>query len=189
MKRPSFILAAVAVVVVLVIGLTQLGSTSSGGGRGVALTQAQRELAGSPPALDALHHDANRLLPGKDLQARITALRGHPIVLNAWGSWCVPCRREFPLLQRVSAKAGKRVAFVGLDVQDPAGDAAKFLRANPVTYPSYQDIDKRLFLGYGLIGTPSTIFYDARGRKTFLHSGPYTKDAQLLADIRRYTGA
>lgn len=189
MRRPPLILAAVAVVVALAIGLTQLGSTSTSGGRGVGLTRAQRDLAGSPPALDALHHDANRLLPGHDLRARIAALRGHPIVLNAWGSWCVPCRREFPLLQRVSARTGKRVAFLGLDVQDPASDAAKFLRANPVTYPSYQDLDKKLFLGYGLIGTPSTIFYDASGRKTFLHSGPYTRDAQLLADIRRYTGA
>ena len=189
MKRPWIVVAVVAVVVVLVIGLTQLGSSTTTNKRAPGLTAAQRQLTGSPPALDALHRDANRLLPGKDRKARLAALRGHPIVLNAWGSWCAPCRAEFPLLQRVSERVGKRVAFVGLDVQDPAADAAKFLRSHPVTYPSYQDINRALSSGYGLIGTPSTIFYDARGKQTFLHSGPYTKDAQLLADIRRYAGA
>lgn len=189
MKRPPIVAAAVAVVAVLVIGLTQLGSSTPADRRAPGLTAAQRQLAGSPPALDALHRDANRLLPGKDLKARIAALRGHPIVLNAWGSWCAPCRAEFPLLQRVSEQVGRRVAFLGLDVQDPAADAARFLRSHPVTYPSYQDINRALSSGYGLIGTPSTIFYDARGKQTFLHSGPYLRDADLRADIRRYAGA
>jgi hypothetical protein len=89
----------------------------------------------------------------------------------------------------VSARLGRRVAFVGLDVQDAADEAAKFLSTHPVTYPSYQDLDRSIFIHYGLIGTPSTIFYDAQGRKTFLHSGPYTRDADLLANIKRYTGA
>ncbi|MCW2967045.1 MAG: Redoxin domain protein [Solirubrobacteraceae bacterium] len=189
MKRPQIVIAAVAVVVVLVIGITQLKSNTTHGGSAPSLTAAQRLLAGSPPALDALHHDADQLLPGSGLAARIAALRGHPIVVNAWGSWCGPCRQEFPLFQRVSAQLGKRVAFLGIDVQDPRSYAAKFLASHPVTYPSYQDLDKKIADQYGLIGTPSTIFYDAKGRKAFLHSGPYTKDADLRADIKRYAGA
>ncbi len=189
MKRPQIVIAAVAVVVVLAIGITQLGSNSTQRGATPSLTAAQHALAGSPPALDALHHDANRLLPGSGLTAQIKALRGHPVVVNAWGSWCAPCRAEFPVFQRVSAQLGKRVAFLGLDVQDPRADAAKFLTANPVSYPSYEDFDQAIANRYGLIGTPSTIFYDARGRKVFLHSGPYRSDAVLRTDIKRYAGA
>lgn len=189
MKRPQIIIAVVAVVVVLVIGLTQLQSTPAPTGRGPSLNAAQRALAGSPPALDAVHRNADRLLPGAGLEARIRALHGYPIVVNAWGSWCAPCRAEFPVFQRVSAQLGKRVAFLGLDVQDPRSDAAKFLTANPVTYPSYEDFDQAIANRYGLIGTPSTIFYDARGRKVFLHSGPYRSDAVLRTDIKRYAGA
>jgi len=189
MNRTLIALAAVAVVVVLVIGITQLGSPGSTGGRGPSLRAAQGRLAGSPAPLEALHRDANRLLEGKGLDARIAALRGYPIVVNVWGSWCIPCRQEFPLFQRLSADLGKRVAFLGIDTQDPAQDAAKFLHGHPVSYPSYQDPDKTIFNRYGLVGVPSTIFYDAKGRKAFLHSGVYRKESDLRADIKRYAGA
>jgi len=81
------------------------------------------------------------------------------------------------------------VAFLGLDVQDAAGDARSFLADHPVTYPSYQDFDKAIFTSYGLLGTPSTIFYDRQGHKVFLHSGVYTRAADLRANIKRYAGA
>ena len=191
MPRRNVLIAVVAVAAILAVGLTQLGGTSGSGGGGKAPTasQAAKRLAGSPPKLDALHRDADRLLPGRDLQARIAALKGYPIVLNVWGSWCVPCRQEFPVFQRVSAEVGKRVAFVGLVTQDPTDESRKFLASHPVTYPSYQDFDGSLAKSFGLLGTPSTIFYDAQGKKRFLHQGPYRKDADLLKAIERYTGA
>src|SRR5689334_10462677 len=132
MPRRNVLIAVVAVVAVLAIGLTQLGGTSGSGGGGKAPTasEAAKQLAGSPPKLDALHRDADKLLPGKDLQARIAALKGYPIVLNVWGSWCVPCRQEFPVFQRVSVKVGKRVAFVGLVTQDPTDESKKFLKSH-----------------------------------------------------------
>jgi cytochrome c biogenesis protein CcmG/thiol:disulfide interchange protein DsbE len=191
MQRRNVVIAAVAVVVVLVIGLTQLGGTSGsgGGGKAPSRSEAQRRLAGSPPKLDALHAQADQLLDGKGLKARIAALRGYPIVVNIWGSWCIPCRQEFPIFQRVSTAVGKRVAFLGIDTQDPESDARKFLREHPLTYPSYQDLDGSLAKSFGIIGTPSTIYYKADGKLAFLHQGPYRKDADLRADIERYAGA
>ena len=189
MRRPRIVIAAVAVVAVLVIGLTQLGSTDTQGGKTPSLSAAQRRLAGSPPALDAVHHDANRLLPAAGLAARIKALRGYPIVVNVWGSWCPPCRAEFPVFQRVGAAVGRRVAFLGIDTQDSASEASRFLAKHPVTYPSYQDFDGKLRDSYGLSGTPSTVFYDRNGKKAYLHQGPYRSDAALRDDIRRYVGA
>ena len=97
------------------------------------------ELAGSPPPLAALHQQAGQLLGGESaLAARIRALRGYPIVINAWASWCAPCRSEFGLFASASARYGRRVAFLGADTDDSAGDARTFLAQHPVSYPSYQ---------------------------------------------------
>jgi cytochrome c biogenesis protein CcmG/thiol:disulfide interchange protein DsbE len=191
MQRRTLVIAAVAVVVVLAIGLTQLGGTSGEGGGGDApsLAEAKQLLAGAPAALAALHENASELLPQDEFEQQIEALKGYPIVVNVWGSWCVPCRQEFPVFQRVSAKLGKRVAFLGIDTQDPEEDATKFLRAHPLSYPSYQDFQGELARGLGLIGTPATIYYDAKGKKAYLHQGPYRTDAALEADIAKYAGA
>ena len=81
---------------------------------------------------------------------------------------------------------GKQVAFVGVDLRDDRGSASRLLKTVPLSYPSYEDPDGKVYNGYRLQGTPSTIFYDASGKQTFLHSGPYFHQADLDADIRRY---
>jgi cytochrome c biogenesis protein CcmG/thiol:disulfide interchange protein DsbE len=187
MRRRPIVIAAVAVVVVLAIGLTQLSSTDTkGGGKAPTLSAAQRRLAGSPPPLDALHRDANGLLPAHGLARQLAALRGYPIVVNVWGSWCAPCRTEFPIFQRVSARLGRRVAFLGIATQDSNAGAGRFLATHPVSYPSFMDYDGSVRSSYGLLGTPDTLFYDRKGQKAYLHQGPYRSDADLERDIRRY---
>ncbi len=190
-KRPIVILAALAVVAVVVVGVAQSGGGRSDRRATLAPSdfrrQATTRLAGSPPALAALHRDANRLFAGRALKTRLAALRGHPVVLNVWGSWCVPCREEFGVFQQASLRLGRGVAFLGLDTQDSREAAARFLAQVPVAYPSYSDFDGSLAKRLGLIGTPTTLFYDARGRLRQLHQGPYRRLADLEADIRRYT--
>src|SRR5690349_17725735 len=122
MKRALFVLGAVALVVVLVIGLTQAGGKEdSGGGQdGFDLARAKQQLAGAPAPLAALHDQADELLPGgaAAFRARLRELRGHPVVINKWASWCGPCRAELPILQQVSTERGKQIAFVGLNARD-----------------------------------------------------------------------
>jgi cytochrome c biogenesis protein CcmG/thiol:disulfide interchange protein DsbE len=142
-----------------------------------------------PPQLEALRTQANRLLGGGPgaFERRLRELRGHPVVVNQWASWCGPCRFEFPFFQRLARKYEGRMAFLGVDSQDAHGDAEDFLRELPLPFPSYYDKDAsiaRLFGGGR--AWPTTAFYDAAGKLTRTHLGAYATEAKLDEDIRRY---
>lgn len=147
------------------------------------------DLAGSPAPLAALHTQANHLLGGglTAFQARLTALRGYPVVVNKWAHWCDPCQSEFPVFQRVSVALGRRVAFLGLDGNDQTAGAQAFLRQFPVSYPSYED-PHSVIANHIRAATyfPQTVFYDRAGRMVYDHVGPYESVSALQRDIRHY---
>jgi cytochrome c biogenesis protein CcmG, thiol:disulfide interchange protein DsbE len=154
-----------------------------------APADASRALAGSPPALAALHRQANVLLGGgaDAFRERLRALRGHPVVVNKWASWCPPCRGEFPFFQRLSTELGRDVAFLGVDSEDNSDDARKFLGRYPVSYPSYEDPEQRVAKVFGgHLAFPTTAFYDAGGKLKFVHQGGYATEDALRRDIEEY---
>lgn len=180
--------ALAALTLAALISTTGCGSSRSGD-YGGSHPDYGKALAGSPAPLAALHEQANDLLPGGTaaFERRIAALRGYPIVANVWASWCGSCRFEFPVLQKLSARYGKRVAFLGVDSQDSDAAAGTFLREAPVPYPSYADPDKKIAQSIGAtIGFPDTAFYDRSGKLVYLKQGPYSHDSELEADVRRY---
>jgi thiol-disulfide isomerase/thioredoxin len=148
---------------------------------------AKLALQGSPAPLAALHAESSKLLSGGQaaLDARIAKLRGYPIVVNIWGSWCIPCQKEFGLFSKASAQFGKRVAFLGADTDDPAGDARAFLRTHSVSYPSYATTDTSIdkLLPGGLPGTPTTVFIGSDGKVLSVHIGQYASQGSLDQDI------
>jgi cytochrome c biogenesis protein CcmG/thiol:disulfide interchange protein DsbE len=154
--------------------------------------EVRAAFAGSPARLAALHSEGGLLLPASTAQfkAVLSGLRGYPAVVNLWGSWCPPCRSEFPIFQRAAVVLGRRVAFVGLDVSDAAGDARAFLRRFPTTYPSYADpgAHTAFALKAGAF-FPTTEFYDRTGKLAYTHEGQYFTLAQLESDVRTYAGA
>jgi cytochrome c biogenesis protein CcmG/thiol:disulfide interchange protein DsbE len=147
-----------------------------------------KSLAGSPPPLATIHKQANDLLSGGQsaFEKRIAQLRGYPAVVNVWASWCGPCREEFPVLQQLSARYGKQVAFLGVNSEDSDDAAATFLREKPLSYPSYTDPHKEIFSSLGAVGFPDTAFYDKSGKLLYLKQGPYRSDSELEADVHRY---
>jgi cytochrome oxidase Cu insertion factor (SCO1/SenC/PrrC family)/thiol-disulfide isomerase/thioredoxin len=151
-------------------------------------TQASKLLDGSPPPLAALHRQAAQLLHGTSpLAARLRALRGFPIVLSAWASWCPACKSEWPFLATAAARYGRRVAFVGVDTLDPdAGSARSWLEHDPVSYPSYTSPSGQLPTGLGVIYLPTTIYIDAAGHVTHTQTGAYDSQGALDYDITRY---
>jgi cytochrome c biogenesis protein CcmG/thiol:disulfide interchange protein DsbE len=179
----------VALLALLLAGVVWSGcGSSSGGDYGGRHPDYAKALAGSPAPLAALHAQADKLLPGgiDAYEKRIAALRGYPVVANVWASWCGPCRFEFPVLQKLSVRYGKRVAFLGVDSQDSSDAAATFLEEAPVPYPSYSDPDKTISDSLKATGFPDTAFYDRRGKLVFLKQGPYAEPADLEADIEHY---
>jgi thiol-disulfide isomerase/thioredoxin len=178
---------------VLVIGLSQAGGKGGGEKAGsFDLRAAQRELAGSPAPLASLHAQSAQLLGGgvPAFERRLGTLKGLPVVINKWASWCNPCRAEFPALQRVSTDRGKQVAFVGLNGKDSTQPARKFLRQYPVPYPSYLDPDEKIAQKLGAPANyPITVFVDARGKVAFRHQGLYNSRTDLEKDIDRYLGS
>jgi cytochrome c biogenesis protein CcmG, thiol:disulfide interchange protein DsbE len=192
MRRGIWILATLGLVAVLVIGLTQAGSKSSGGAAatpGFDLGAAKRKLAAAPKPLAALYGEADQLLGGgrKAFDARLRTLRGHPVVVNKWASWCSPCRAEFPIFQHVAAARGTGTAFMGVNAGDKAPAARKFLAARPLPFPSYEDPDEAISRALEVPANyPSTVFIDARGKRVFTHTGQYVSTQQLTTDIDRY---
>jgi cytochrome c biogenesis protein CcmG/thiol:disulfide interchange protein DsbE len=193
-RRLVYALIGVGLVAIIVIGLAQ----SKGGGGpnpnaivSKAPSQGTVDAAfkGSPAPLAKLHREANEIIPGgrPELQRQLAALKGYPVVVNVWGSWCGPCRLEFPSFQQQAVKFGSKVAFLGVNARDNRGAAKTFLKQFPVTYPSVEDVNESVLGRLGGRGYPSTAFYDKQGKLVFLHQGLFRSDAELADAIRRYT--
>jgi cytochrome c biogenesis protein CcmG/thiol:disulfide interchange protein DsbE len=191
-RRAIVTLACLAVAGLIAVGVAELpGGSSTSGSTAARLTPAQTGalLAGSPPPLAGLHEQGGALLESgaPALYARLAELKGYPVVINKWASWCIPCKEEFGAFQRASAEYGRRVAFIGLDSADTSrADAVAFLRSFPVSYPSYYDQSGQL--GERITDssfTPVTVFITRDGRR-FIHQGEYPDVGKLERDVVRY---
>jgi cytochrome c biogenesis protein CcmG/thiol:disulfide interchange protein DsbE len=154
--------------------------------------QARAQLAGSPRPLASLHTQAGALLDGgvSAYEARVATLRGRPVVVNAWASWCGPCKREMPYFSRTAVRFGRRVGFLGVNAGDTDDKAREFLRAHFVPYPSYVDPHDEIAQEVGVrAGLPTTVFYGRDGKVAYVHQGQYRDEAALVTDVKRYAGA
>lgn len=109
---------------------------------------------------------ADRVAPAlDDGRVGLDELRGMPVVLNFWASWCIPCREEAPLLERGWRDARDRgVLFVGLNMQDLTGDAREFLRQFDNTFLNVRDPSNDVARKWGVTGIPETFFIGADGK-------------------------
>jgi cytochrome c biogenesis protein CcmG, thiol:disulfide interchange protein DsbE len=188
-----WIVGVVILTGVLVVGLSQAGNKGGDPSASKApfdLQAAKRELAGAPAPLAALHAQSAELLGGgvSAFEKRLAALKGRPVVINKWASWCNPCRAEFPVFQQVATDRGKEIAFLGVNAADKRPAAEKFLAQRPLPYPSYEDPNEAIAQDLKIPKFfPMTLMIAADG-KTFIKSGEYTSRADLEADIDKYLG-
>jgi thiol-disulfide isomerase/thioredoxin len=108
----------------------------------------------------------------------VSTLRGKPVVLNVWGSWCPPCRKEAPDLQAAAAELTGKAAFVGIATRDEKANALAYERRFKVTYPSLLDRGDLLLSLRGAVSAqspPVTLVLDAQGRIAARWVGPVTR--------------
>jgi peroxiredoxin len=97
---------------------------------------------------------------------RLSELRGRPVVMNVWASWCPPCREEMPALERVYQayqQQGAVVLGVNSTIQDQRQDALAFTAGQGLTFPILFDADGEVTKLYGVRALPTTYFIDAQG--------------------------
>jgi thiol-disulfide isomerase/thioredoxin len=109
-----------------------------------------------------------------------------PAVINLWASWCGPCQRELPVMQRLADRAGGRVAVLGVDTGDTREAGASFAAAKGVSFPTLFDADSKLINALGRINLPITIFVDGSGR-TYVNVLPLDA-AKLTEMVKTHAG-
>ncbi len=114
----------------------------------------------------------------------LESLRGKVVVLNFWASWCTPaCYEEAPVLERGWRTWRDRgVMVVGVDIQDTAEAAQRFMRQFDLTFPNARDLSGKVSIDYGVYGVPETFFIDRRGHIRAKHVGAIT-DAVFRAKV------
>ena len=94
----------------------------------------------------------------------LASLKGKPIMLNFWASWCNPCQHEAPLLQRTWQRVQSQgIIFLGIDFQDAQSDGLNFLHTYGITYANVVDSNGATAINYGVTGVPESYFIDCRG--------------------------
>ncbi len=108
---------------------------------------------------------------------KLSDLRGHPVVINFWATWCPPCRQELPALQSAYQRLrDKGVILLGVDLKENAETIQNFTTQFGLTYPLLLDRDGAVSERYQVRGIPTTVFLDADGVVHARHVGPLTED-------------
>ncbi len=177
--RITGLLAAVAFVALLVYGLTTQAPNST------IDDSLSRGQAVTPPGFDlARLTDGESSAPAwakaaQDGRVNLKELRGTPLVVNFWASWCDPCRAEAKVLERVH-KDSQGALFVGIDTEDASEDARDFISQFGLTFPHVRDNGRETRQDWGVTGLPETFFLAADGRVVGHVIG--TVDEQQLRD-------
>jgi cytochrome c-type biogenesis protein len=132
-------------------------------------------------ATQAVPHYSAVLLDGDSVS--LEAQRGSPVLLNIWATWCIPCREEMPLLQKLyeaNASRGLRVVGVSVDARGAEDRVRLFRKEFGVTFPIWLDPDERASFIFRAIGVPATYLIDREGRIVWRKLGPIEADDRTM---------
>jgi cytochrome c biogenesis protein CcmG, thiol:disulfide interchange protein DsbE len=107
----------------------------------------------------------------------LSTLKGKPVVVNIWASWCGPCNAEAPGLAAEARRFQGQAQFLGVDIADQRAPATAFIRKYGWSYPSVFDPTGAIRDDLGFVGQPITVLYDASGKQSSSWSGPVPEEA------------
>lgn len=113
---------------------------------------------------------------GTGQPVNIEQLRGKPVVVNFWATWCVPCYEEHPVLVQNAQLFGDKVQFVGVVFNDTEDKIQAFLNARGAAYPTVIDDAGKTAIAYGVGGVPETFFVNPKGMIVAKYEGPMRSD-------------
>lgn len=183
-------MVALLIGAVAFIGLLGYGLLSKAPGTDVDASLARGEAVPAPAFELPLLSGASGDLPSGARRAaadgtlELGELRGTPVVLNFWASWCAPCRDEAPVLERSWRRArDDGVLFLGLNQQDLTGDARGFVDELGISYPSVRAATDSVGREYGVTALPETFFVSADGDVVAHVIGGVSSEDQLSAGL------
>ena len=108
---------------------------------------------------------------------KLADYKGKPILINFFASWCLPCREEMPILEKIVNEYNpKGVVFLGIAVDDTEEKMKDFIAKYGVTFPVGLDKTASIQKSFGLYGIPTTYFIDKQGMINYFHSGSVTEE-------------
>lgn len=167
----AFVVSTLATLAVAALAVVLLGH-----GRNNGASRSQTD-GGSATIV---HAQKSRLLgSAAALRTELRSLRGRPVVVLAWGTWCPPCRKQLPVFASAWAHYRYRAAFLGVDIDDPPGDARAYLAKHPVGYPNYRATLRQLqsIVRVRVVGLPATFFISPDGKMLYSPFGSYSSQA------------
>ncbi|QRK05747.1 redoxin domain-containing protein [Archangium violaceum] len=114
------------------------------------------------------------------MRVSLDELKGRPVVINFWASWCGPCKMEHPVLEWGAREFGGQAQFLGMVFEDTEDNARRFLSQMGASFPQLVDPNSQVAVDYGVAGVPETYFIDAQGIIRGKHVGPI--DPESLAN-------
>jgi thiol-disulfide isomerase/thioredoxin len=160
----------------LIIGVVLLGLIGVVAGIEVFAGGGKSEVGSRAPALPT-----ELITPPK---TTVASLRGEPAAINFWASWCTPCLREAPELEQLHQSQKGRWNIVGVNWNDRLSAARDFIRDHRWTFPNLRDPNGEVGREYGVVGLPTTVILDPRGRIERVLPGP-----QTVSSIREAFGS
>ncbi len=164
-RPPSFGTLATLAFVAITVAVTAAAILLAGRAHPVVSTPPRPTTAGGP---------APKFASESALVGRVHSLRGTPIVIFAWASWCIPCQPDLPLIAPAAARYRHQVKFLIADIDDSRTAARAILKRHKASYPIYETkTSLHGILARPLVGLPAMIFINSRGKVSFVRPGQY----------------
>ncbi len=192
------------------IGVTSLVAAACGGGSGGSVSTAPPSLADqgqvSPASVEELTLGSIDTPPVRDLKvgARVgrlapnfrlqtpdgtplvlSDLRGKPVFLNFWATWCGPCRFEMPEIQALHERTGDKLVVVAVDQDESSSDVVNFFEELGLTFTAVIDKGNKVSNKYRLFGLPSTFIIDAEGVVQAIKVGAFANEDDINKSLEK----